>query len=91
MRPSYSSRIIHEKKSAKSIPKYMNVDQQCATVEASRSICARFEELLKTRCNFGWKLGTFMQFRKKTATDGIGDLPRPKKFRIKKSAEKFLL
>ena len=73
----------------------MNVDQKCARVEASRSICARFENdvdflNLIVTMDETWVLFYDPETKQQSMEWRHSGSPRPKKFRVQKSAGKVL-
>lgn len=92
--------IVHvdldmKKISAKWIPKCLNADQKRARVEASRSICARFEEDPDFLSRVVTMDETWVHFydpetKQQSMEWKHRGSPRPKKFRVQKSAGKVL-
>ena len=80
---------------AKWIPKCLNIDQKRANVEASRSICARFENDVDFLSRIDTKDETWVHFydpetKQQSMEWRHSGSPRPKKFRVQKSAGKVL-
>lgn len=92
--------IVHvnldmRKIAAKWIPKCLNVDQKRARVEASRSICARFENDVDFLNRIVTMDETWVHFydpetKQQSMEWRHSGSPRPKKFRVQKSAGKVL-